>query len=182
MDTYSDSKSSKKKDTSRIKSREQKFLENFQNELSSFVESKLKNLFKEIYDEKKEEILTTFMPKVDYFGGQQETQNENIKSFSNPFNITNKDISEEESSKNFEEKSDGEQKIVKSIKNSFTKYELLKDSVKAVIITGIGTGALATFFFDYKIGLILGLLSAALNVYGVFYRNKHYSKYYSNET
>ena len=61
---------------------------------------------------------------------------------------------------------------------SFTKCELAKQTLEAIVITGVGTGAITTSIFDYKIGIVVGVLSAALNIHGVFYRNKHYSEYY----
>lgn len=64
-------------------------------------------------------------------------------------------------------------------KESLSNLQLAAKSLEAAAITGIGTGAMATYFFDYGIGIATGIVSAGLNVYGVFYRNNHYEDYYS---
>ncbi len=64
-------------------------------------------------------------------------------------------------------------------KDSFSNLQLAVKSLEATIITGIGAGGVGTLLFDYKIGIASGIISAALNIYGVFYRNKHYKEYYS---
>lgn len=72
-------------------------------------------------------------------------------------------------------------KLKQPVKQSKTRQELIKELLKVIIIIGIGVGAFASFFFGFRIGLLIGFFSAALNIFGVFYRNKHYSEYYNQD-
>jgi len=161
---------------SNLDTKKRKLLE-YQNELLS-LEKRVRVLLYEIYQAKMENTEKS-APDIDYFGGRQyqiEGKPKTLSSnfcfidYNNLFRVT--DLKKTVTNV--------ELPLPKPMK-TFTQTQLKKDIIKAIIITGFGIGLIATLLFGFKIGLIIGIFSAVLNIHGIYYRNNHYSEYFGNE-
>jgi len=178
MDSNSAANILKEEKSKHPDSKKFKLLE-YQYELET-MEKRLKTLLDKIY-ETMMEISEDIHPKLDYFGGKQYDMEKTSRTMKGSY--CSKDFStfSKKVKNDILETTPIIPKQMSASNKLFSKPELTKDIFKALIITGFGTGIVATLFFGFIVGPIIGALSAGLNIHAVIYRNNNYSEFFSDE-